>query len=121
MIVNFAKNKLNVKGVRVMANEKNLKPIRDSKRARELQEKSAKKQRENIAKRKTLKEELLLLLSTDNNQNKMSITLLQKAIAGDTKAFEIIRDTIGEKPTEKVQANVCSYEESLKAVDGNEY
>ena len=121
MIVSFVKNKSNVKGVRVMANEKNLKPIRDSKRARELQEKSAKKQRENVAKRKTLKEELLLLLSTNNNQNKMSVTLLKKAIAGDTKAFEIIRDTIGEKPTEKVQANVYSYEDSLKAVDGDEY
>ena len=39
-----------------MANEQNLKPIRDSQRARELQEKAAIKQRENIAKRKTLKE-----------------------------------------------------------------
>ncbi len=104
-----------------MANEKNLKPIRDSKRARELQEKAAQKQRENIAKRKTLKEELLLLLSQDDNQNKMSISLLKKAMNGDTKAFEIIRDTIGEKPVDKVQANVFNYEESLKAVDGDEY
>ena len=104
-----------------MANEQNLKPIRDSKRARELQEKAAQKQRENIAKRKTLKEELLLLLSQDDNQNKMSISLLKKALNGDTKAFEIIRDTIGEKPVDKVQANVFNYEESLKAVDGDEY
>ena len=42
-----------VKEVRAMANEQNLKPIRDSQRARELQEKAAKtKERENIAKRK---------------------------------------------------------------------
>lgn len=104
-----------------MANEKNLKPIRDSKRARELQEKAAQKQRENIAKRKTLKEELMLLLSQGNTQNKMSLALIEKALKGDTKAFEIIRDTIGEKPVDKVQANVFNYEESLKAVDGDEY
>lgn len=104
-----------------MANEQNLKPIRDSKRARELQEKAAQKQRENIAKRKTLKEELLLLLSQNNTQEKMSLSLITKALNGDTKAFEIIRDTIGEKPVEKVQANVFNYEESLKAVDGDEY
>ena len=104
-----------------MANEKNLKPIRDSKRARELQEKAAQKQRENIAKRKTLKEELLLLLSQNNTQEKMSLSLITKALNGDTKAFEIIRDTIGEKPVDKVQANVFNYEDSLKAVDGDEY
>ena len=104
-----------------MANEKNLKPIRDSKRARELQEKAAQKQRENIAKRKTLKEELLLLLSQNNTQEKMSLSLISKALNGDTKAFEIIRDTIGEKPVDKIQANVFNYEESLKAVDGDEY
>lgn len=28
--------------------------------------------------------------------------IIKKALAGDTKAFEIIRDTIGEKPAEKV-------------------
>lgn len=86
-----------------MANEQNLKPIRDSKRARELQEKAAQKQRENIAKRKTLKEELLLLLSQNNTQEKMSLSLITKALNGDTKAFEIIRDTIGEKPTDKIE------------------
>ena len=84
-----------------MANEQNLKPIRDSQRARELQEKAAIKQRENIARRKTLKEELLLLLSQGNTQEKISLALIQKALNGDTKAFEVIRDSIGEKQTEK--------------------
>lgn len=104
-----------------MANEQNLKPIRDSQRARELQEKAAQKQRENIAKRKTLKEELLLLLSQNDTQEKMSLALIKKAINGDTKAFEVIRDSIGEKQVEKIQANVFNYEDSLKAVDGDEY
>ena len=104
-----------------MANEQNLKPIRDSQRARELQEKAAQKQRENIAKRKTLKEELLLLLSQNDTQEKMSLALIKKAINGDTKAFEVIRDSIGEKHVEKIQAKVFNYEDSLKAVDGDEY
>lgn len=106
-----------------MANEKNLKPVQTKSEARKKGKAGGIKSGKVRAERKTLKEELLLLLSTDNNQNKMSVTLLKKAIAGDTKAFEIIRDTIGEKPTEKVQAqaNVYSYEDSLKAVDGDEY
>lgn len=121
MIANFAKNKWNVKEVRVMANEKNLKPVRTTSEARKKGKAGGIKSGKVRAERKTLKEELLLLLSMGNNQNKMSVTLLERAIAGDTKAFEIIRDTIGEKPTEKVQANVFNYEESLKAVDGDEY
>ena len=35
-------------------------------------------------------------------QHAISVALIQKALQGDTKAFEIIRDTIGEKPAEKV-------------------
>lgn len=86
-----------------MANNQNLKPIRDSKRARELQEKAAQKQRENIARRKTLAEELLALLSAGDTQKKMSLSLIEKAVQGDTKAFEVVRDSIGEKPTDKVE------------------
>lgn len=52
--------------------------------------------------RKTLKEELLLLLSEGDTQKTVSVALLKKAMDGDTKAFEVLRDTIGEKPTEKI-------------------
>ena len=60
-------------------------------------------------KRKTLKEELLLMLSDGDIQEKISIALINEAIKGNnagsvTKAFEVIRDTIGERPVEKVQA-----------------
>jgi ribosomal protein L9 len=88
-----------------MANEQNLKPIRDSQRARELQEKAAEKQRENIARRKTLREELITLLQQGKTQERMSLSIIEKALNGDTKAFEVIRDTIGEKPTDKVEQN----------------
>ena len=86
-----------------MANEQNLKPIKTTERARELQEKAAQKQRENIARRKTLKETLLLMLEEGNTQDNITLALLQKALNGDTKAYEVIRDTVGEKPTDKIE------------------
>ena len=61
---------------------------------------------ESRRRRKTLKQELLLLLAEGDNQKNISIALLQKAMNGDTKAFEVIRDSIGEKPVEKVEADV---------------
>lgn len=53
--------------------------------------------------RKTLREELLALLANGNTQNKMSLAMIEKAMKGDTKAFEVIRDTIGEKPKDSVE------------------
>ena len=53
-------------------------------------------------KRKTLKEELLLMLSEGETQQSVTLALIEKAMGGDTKAFEVIRDTIGEKPVDKV-------------------
>ena len=53
--------------------------------------------------RKTLKEDLLLLLSTGDAQQKINLALIQKAMDGDTRAYEILRDTIGEKPTDKAE------------------
>lgn len=84
-----------------MANEQNLKPILDSQRARELQVKSVEKRKQNIAKRKTLRDELIALLAQGNTQSKMSLSIISKALNGDTKAFEVIRDTIGEKPIDR--------------------
>ena len=56
--------------------------------------------------RKTLREELLLLLEKGDTQEKVSLALIQQALEGNTKAFEVIRDSIGEKPTDKLEANV---------------
>lgn len=46
--------------------------------------------------RKTLKEQLLLLLKDGDIQENLCLALIEKALDGDTKAFQIIRDTIGE-------------------------
>ena len=88
---------------------KNLIPAskRSKDEAKELGRKGGKKSGENRRKRKTLKEELLALLSSGDTQNKLSLALIQEALNGNnagsvTRAFEVIRDTIGEKPVEKV-------------------
>lgn len=65
--------------------------------------------------RKTLKEELLLLLASGNTQNKISLALIKKALNGNIKAFEVIRDTIGEKPVDK-QLTVEGNKEDLEIV-----
>ena len=49
--------------------------------------------------RKSFRNHLLMLLETDDIQDELCAALIQKARNGDIKAFELIRDTIGEKPT----------------------
>lgn len=88
-----------------MANEQNLKRL-TSKEARDLGRKGGKASAKARQKRKTLKEELLLLLSEGDTQAKLSLAVLQNALNGDNKAFEIIRDTIGEKPTDKQEVKI---------------
>lgn len=107
-----------------MANKSNLKPVRTKKEARERGKKGGIKSGEVRRERKTLKDELLLLLSNGDTQNKVSLALIEKALSGDTKAFEVIRDTIGEKAVEKVEnTNIeLSYEDYIKKVeDADEY
>ncbi len=52
--------------------------------------------------RKTLREQLLILLETGDTQDSICLALIDKALEGDTNAFKVIRDTIGEKPVDKV-------------------
>ena len=94
-----------------MANEQNLIPNseRTPSELREMARNGGLASGESRRKRKTLKEELLLMLSDGDIQEKISLALINEAINGNnagsvTKAFEVIRDTIGERPVEKVQA-----------------
>lgn len=84
-----------------MANEQNLKPVRNKKEARERGKKGGIASGKARKERKTLKEELLLLLSNGDTQERISLSLIQEAINGNVKAFETIRDTVGEKPIDK--------------------
>lgn len=58
--------------------------------------------------RKTLKEELLLMLEDEQIQQSVAAALIKEAIEGNASksvrgAFETIRDTIGERPADKVE------------------
>lgn len=87
-----------------MANNENLVSLAD--RTKEEQREIAKKgglaSVEARRKRKTLKEELLMMLENGDTQESITTALIERAQNGDTKAFEVIRDTIGEKPVDKV-------------------
>lgn len=85
-------------------NDQNLIPMsqRTKEEVRVLASNGGKKSGEVRRKRKALKEELLAILSSNDFQNKISLAIINKAVNGDVKAFEVIRDTIGEKPVEKV-------------------
>lgn len=91
-----------------MANNENLVDLRDrtTEEQREIARKGGIASGKARAARKTLKEELLLLLAQGNTQEKISLSLIQEAMQGNTKAFEVIRDTVGEKPVDKLEADV---------------
>ena len=85
-----------------MAGKDNLRPVSSTEEARERGRKGGLASGEARRKRKTLKEELLLIPSEGETQQSVTLALIEKAMSGDTKAFEVIRDTIGEKPIDKV-------------------
>lgn len=88
-----------------MANEQNLVPMasRTPRERQEISRKGQKASTEAKRARKTLKETLLMMLEEGNTQDNITLALLQKALNGDTKAYEVIRDTVGEKPTDKIE------------------
>lgn len=88
-----------------MANEQNLRTP-STEEAREIGRKGGIASGKARAARKTLKEELLLLLANGDTQERISLALIQKAMNGDTKAFEVLRDTIGEKQVDKIDVAV---------------
>lgn len=94
-----------------MANEQNLNPIKDSKVARALQEKSVKARKKNQADKKNLRMALEILLEKDfkdkdgnmiSGAEAVTAKLFQQAMNGNVKAFETLRDTVGQKPVEKI-------------------
>ena len=105
-----------------MAGKENLRPVSSTEEARERGRKGGLASGEARRKRKTLKEELLLMLSDGDIQEKISLALINEAINGNnagsvTKAFEVIRDTIGERPVEKVQATQTVVDMSAFSTD----
>lgn len=87
-----------------MNGHENLIPFseRSKEEARKLGRKGGIASGEARRRKKTFKEELLFLLDQNDNRENISIAMIKEALAGNTKAFETIRDTVGEKPVDKV-------------------
>lgn len=94
-------------------NTQNLRPVRSKSEARARGRSggiaSGEARRARITLRASLDELLSMPVKDENGnetgeniQHAVAVALVTKALQGDTKAFEIIRDTIGEKPAEKV-------------------
>lgn len=88
-----------------MANEQNLIPNseRTPSELREMARNGGLASGEARRKRKTLKEELLLMLEDEEVQKSVTTALINQAQKGNVKAYEMIRDTIEEKPVERVE------------------
>lgn len=106
-----------------MANNENLRKL-STEEARKIGRKGGLASAKARQQRKSLKEELLLLLQNDDIQKKISVALIERAMTFDTmgnKAFEVIRDTIGEKPKEEIGVTgQLTYEQALKKVSGKD-
>ena len=100
-----------------MANEQNLKPVSSKKEARERGRKGGLASVEARRKRKTLKEELLLMLEDEEVQKSVAVALIQEAQNGNVKAFGMLRDTIGEAPVEMVQTTQTVVDMSAFSTD----
>lgn len=103
------------------------KPFEQGEQQREIARKAGKKSAQVKKARKTLREELFALLDerlTDKKTGKkvstrqaISAAMVKQALGGNTKAYEIIRDTIGEKPVEKVEQKIdVDYRQSVEYV-----
>lgn len=95
-----------------MANPENLKPNteRTPKERSELARKAGKASGKARRKRKEFRELLELALSQPNVDNPdvdnwtvATAALLQKAMGGDVRAWEVMRDTLGQKPVEETR------------------
>lgn len=92
-------------------NPDKLKPVRSKREASELGSSGGKKSGEARRQKKLLREHLEALLQGNRDgmttAEALTLALLEKGLAGDVKAFEVIRDTIGEKPEDKSKHEVA--------------
>ena len=100
-----------------MANEQNLKPIRkgdlSSEELKKRQSNGGKKSAEVRRENKLIKDRILERMG-ETDWDTMIDNLIERA-SSDTKSFEVLRDTIGQKPTDKVEvANLDKAKNELK-------
>lgn len=89
-----------------MANKQNLKPLSTTK-AREIGKIGGKKSAEVRKEKKMLKDLLEEALEketkTGNKYIDITLALIKEAEKGNVKAYETIRDTLGQKPKDKIE------------------
>lgn len=109
-----------------MANEQNLKPIRSKSEAREIGSRGGKKSGERRKQLKTMREMLDFLMSKEilkksgekaTTLEAMMSAIVKKAISGDIRAAEFIRDTTGQKPIDKAEITGKDGKDLLPPVD----
>lgn len=88
-------------------NMKNLIPLqdRDPKERAEIARKGGQARQEQVKRRKSLREELEVLMMDGDRQTRISTALVSAAEAGNVSAFCALRDTLGEKPRTEVSAD----------------
>lgn len=105
-------------------NPDKLKPVRSKREASERGRKGGRASGAARREKKTLRQRLELLLKAQNeasgqeNADAITTALINKALAGDVKAFEVIRDTMGEKPVSKGDSNLSG---TITLCWGNEH
>lgn len=105
-------------------------PWKTSEEAREAGRKGGKRSGQVRRERKTLRQELELLLKEEihdkngkamETQKALGASLIKAALNGSVQAFIAIRDTIGEKPVEKVDVQAADFtalDAAYKAMKG---
>ena len=92
-------------------NDKNLKPIRTKSEAREKGRNGGIASGEARREKKSLREAMQILMDADltgkdgktmTGTEAMAAKAFQAALKGDWKAWELVRDTAGQKPVERV-------------------
>lgn len=101
-----------------MAGENNLTPARSKEEARARGSNGGKRSGEVRREKKLFQQAVLAALEAKGESgNTVLVDLIaaqvKKAMKGDTRAFEVLRDTSGEKPAEKVEAQVSSDNKEL--------
>ena len=93
-----------------MANVENLKPPRSTMEARTWGKKGGIASGESRREKRSIKERLKILLAMKaegdfkgDNGEAMCAAMVNKAVSGDVQAFIAIRDSIGEKPVNKLE------------------
>lgn len=96
----------------VRGNPDKLKPVRSKREASERGKTGGKKSGEARRRKKELREHLEALLAGKRDgmttAEALTLALVEKGLAGDVRAFEVIRDTIGQKPVEKSKQEIAT-------------